>query len=92
MKHIKTFEIHVNKKELETTPNFKIGDDVVYNLKTYKYPMLKVGETYEVENVTWSKKKKEFVMKLKNVGNLQSFFPQRYFLSKIDIEIEKYNL
>jgi len=94
MKHLKTYEIRMKKKWVGE-PKFKVGDDVtfVYAGSPESYPLITYN-SYEVENVIWSKKRKHFKIKLKGVDNdnPNSYFEEKMFLKTIDMAIDKYNL
>ncbi len=76
-------------------PKFEIGDEVTYveNVTAATYNIT-IGQSYEVEDVIWSKKRKEYRINLKNVENyfFPNYFPEINFRKTIDVISDKYNL
>ena len=94
MKYIKTFEKRYKQEE-----DFEIPDGTKLLCVRSDYHMfnsrdVKGGEIYEIERITWSRRKGKFVCKLKGVGadDEYSYFSENNFISELEHDMKNYNL
>jgi len=86
MKYIKIYEMKKQK------PKFSVGEKVECIFS--RWGNLKEGEIYEIERITWSRRKGKFVCKLKGVGadDEYSYFSENNFISELEHDMKNYNL